>query len=215
MGICSDDCDCYIEGEDGIDTGGLGSSSVPYVIGTGDGRLIPHALTAAARAALVLTDALQGYIAYETDTGAAYVYDGSTHGWRRLSVYAVEGTGAVTLNEPVGDEQLVASIALEKGVWAVMAKGYIEAEVTAGTGWDALIWNDTANAMLDTTSMAISGGEVPAGTASYWRPFALQDLVTLAVPSTIALRVRRATTVGTQLAQAGKIMALSVSAVRP
>lgn len=215
MGICSDDCDCHIEGADGIETDGLGSALSPYVISTEVGRSIPHALTAAERAALSMVDADRGYIAYDTDTGAAWIYDGTAYGWRRLSVYAVEATGAVTLNEPTTDNQLVCSVSLEAGVWAVWGKGYIEAEVDAGTGWDATLWNDTAATQLDITSMAIAGGEVPSVTASYWRNFALMDLVSLSVTSTISMRMRRATTVGTQLVQAGKLLASTVPAIRP
>lgn len=216
MAGCNDSCNCLLEGGDGIETDGLGSPEAPYVIGTEDGRLIPYALTAAERTALSVTDDDIGLIAYETDTGIAWAYDGAAEGWRRLSVYTVATENAsTTLSAPTTDKQLIVSLDLGVGVWELHAKGYIEAMLTAGTGWDVSLWDDTADADLDQTSMAVSGGELGAVSASYWRPWACQDLLTLTVPSTIALRIRRATTGGTQLAQRTKLMASGVPGLRP
>lgn len=216
MAGCNDSCNCLLEGDDGIEVDGLGSAASPYVIGTEDGRLIPYAMTAAERTALSVTDDDIGLIAYETDTGIAWAYDGAAEGWRRLSVYAVAAEAAsTTLNQPTTDKQSIVSLALGAGVWALHGKGNIEASLSAGTGWDAYLWDDTAGVELDLTSMAVSGGEVPAGSATFWRPFALQDLVTLTVASTVALRVRRASTGGTQLVVRAKLMASGVPGVRP
>lgn len=215
MAGCNDNCNCFLSADAGIEIDGLGSADTPYVVTTAAGFHIPEAGTASERAALVVTDADQGKAFYETDTGLVYVYEGSAYGWVAQSVQAMESVAAsTTLSQAVTDYQEICSLTLGPGRWAITAKANIEASISVGTGWDAILNNDTAAAELDRINLAVSGSEVPSGAMTYWRPFPLQDLASLAVASAVSMRVRRATTGGTQLVKNAKLMAWSIPGTR-
>jgi hypothetical protein len=211
---CNENCNCHLEAEEGsgLVTDGLGTAGEPYTIGTADGVHIPEAMTRADRLSLAVTAADQGLIVYETDTGLAYLYDGATYGWRVISVQAITGSAAsTTLNQATSVHQSITSVTLTRGTWFLSAKAHIEASLDTGTGWDAYLQNDTDSSEVDQTSLAVSGGEVQVGAASYWRPFPLQAVVAPSAESTVySLRVRRATTNGTQLVRFAKLTALLV-----
>lgn len=217
MAGCNDECHCFLAGDTelGLDVDGLGSAESPYIITTAAGGFIPLAMEESERLALVVTDADQGKVVYELDTGLVYIYEGTGYGWIAQSVQALEAEAtSTTLNQPTTDIQTVCTLALTPGLWAITAKANIEASIDAGTGWDAVLQDVTNNARLDTVSMAVSGGESPSGANTYWRPFALQDLAGFAAPVSVVLAVRRASTNGSQLVKNAKLMAWSIPGVR-
>lgn len=216
MAGCNDACNCYIAADlvAGTDVDGLGSADEPYVITTADGFHIPQSGTSVDRLALDVDNDNQGLVFFETDTGIAYIYDGTTYGWRKLSVTAIEAAAAsTTLSSGVGVLQTIAQVSIAAGVWAITAKVEIEAAVSAGTGWDAVLMAGASE--LDHTQAAISGGEVGAGVATYYRALPLQRLYTAAAVTTIDLQVNRATTAGTQVVRFARLMAWSIPGNRP
>lgn len=213
MAGCNDNCNCYLEGTEGIEVDGLGSAAEPYSISTDAGRLIPWTGTNAERVALAVDDDDQGLIFYETDTGIAYIYDGTTVGWRALSVMAVEDeASSVTLTAGASTKQTLASIDLGVGTWDLSAKFNLEVTVLgAAIGWGAWIIDSTSGpTILDQTDV----GGVFTDVGTRYIPLSLQDVVDLDVASTIVLQADRSQTTGTQLARHIKLRALSLAGAR-
>ncbi len=212
MAGCNDNCNCYLEGGDGVEVDGLGSASEPYSISTDAGRHIPWTGTNAERVALILDDDDRGVVFYETDTGIAYVYDGTAVGWRTLSVTAVEdAASSVTLSAGASTKQTIASIDLGVGAWDLSAKFNLELAVGgAAIGWGSWIIDSTGPTILDQTDV----GGVFTDVGTRYVPVSLQDVVRLTVASTIVLQVDRSQTTGTQLARHIKLRALSLSGAR-
>lgn len=206
MGVCNEDCNCLVEGEDGIETNGLGTTGSPYLIGTESNRMIPRFGTAAQRDAMAVTAANAGLVFVETDTGRAYLYAGGAFGWVAIAPEIYQATGGANFAAGTDVYQTFASLSLEAGLWMLWGKGYVATQLgsadpvterfvtyTARLTWVTLGTDpDTTVFHGDIGPHAISGADL-AATAGIIerRPFSLAVLVRLAAADTLRLDVKR------------------------
>lgn len=206
MGVCNEDCNCLVEGEDGIETNGLGSAASPYVIGTEANRMIPIFGTAAARTALSVSASDVGLVYIESDTGRAFLYAAGAFGWVPIAPEVYQATGGANFTAGTDVYQTFASLSLTAGLWMLWGKGYVATQlgsadpvterfvtytarltwVTLGTDADiSLFHGDIGPHAISGANLAATAGIIER------RAFSLAVLVRLAAADTLRLDVKR------------------------
>lgn len=136
MGICTEGCDCVLEGERGIEGNGIGIDAHPYLIGPAPERTIPQ--TAGTVAALgTPADEEQGQLGYVTGTGVVHAYaagvDPFAGGQQPIGANGAEFL-LPDLTVPLAGVAAAQEVAtLPPGMWDVIITAHGAVELVAGS----------------------------------------------------------------------------------
>lgn len=128
MGICTDACDCYLEGERGLEGNGIGTDGNPFTWGAAPDRTVPKTVSTAA--SLGTPNVIDiGRLAHTIDTGLVHAYQPLTEGGLTGSHWTVAGDW----NEFLPPDQTVPILGefvsyrmgtVRAGMWDVVVTGY-------------------------------------------------------------------------------------------
>ncbi len=180
MGICDENCNCYVIGERGILVTGTGDADTPYVVSPDTSRdLTLHVTT---RDDLpTLTDDDLGTFAYVGDTGIVFVWRGF---WEPVgSEWSRADFGGLTISgAPTNSTGFVLA---GTGAFSIWAKGYIETEVPATTNvvFQMYLKRMDSGALLD--GVLIDAFNASAGDETLFKPFSLLATIGLGAPTDV------------------------------
>lgn len=179
MGICSDSCECLVDGDRGILVTGTGDADTPYIVSPDVKRDLTLWVTTRSELP-TLTVAETGTLAFAEDSGILWHWNGI--GWRSQGAewYRADFGGLVVDVVNTDSPGFVVAGAASFAIWA---KGWFDVTVPAGTVWAPLYANlkrTDSGALLDSCQVSVSNFDVADQPVQV--PFSLMATIGLGDP---------------------------------